>query len=291
MTSSPPPPESRFVAARDGLRLHYLDYASPAATRLPLVCLPGLARTADDFFLLAEAAQQAGRRALALDYRGRGRSEWDKNWSHYDPDVEEDDIFTALADAGVGEAVFFGTSRGGLHTMRIAKARPGVIRAAVLNDIGPVIEKSGLLRIKGYVGKMPPLQSMRDAAALMRFTASASFPAVSPEQWAIFARQTFEEKDGKVQLRYDPELSHTLDSIIADAEIEDFWAQFAALARVPILAIRGETSDILSVETFDEMARRAPGLERFTVPGQGHAPLLLDRPTIDRVVEFLRACP
>lgn len=287
--SSTLPPVSRFVAARDGLRLHYRDYPCPEASRLPLVCLPGLARTAEDFCLLAEAAQRSGRRALALDYRGRGRSEWDKDWRHYDPDVEEDDIFTVLGDAGVVEAVFFGTSRGGLHTMRIARARPGVIRAAVLNDIGPVIEKSGLLRIKTYVGKMPPLQKMSDAAALMRFAMSGTFPAVTPEQFEIFARQTFEEKDGKVQLRYDPELNHTLDDITPDAEIEDFWEPFAALSAVPILAIRGETSDILSVEIFDEMARKAPRLEQHTVPGQGHAPLLLDQATIDRVMVFLNA--
>lgn len=289
--STTPPAESRFIAATDGLRLHYLDYPCPEPARLPLVCLPGLARTADDFFLVAEAAQRSGRRVLALDYRGRGRSQWDTDWRRYDPDVEEDDIFTVLAHAGVPEAVFFGTSRGGLHTMRIARSRPGVIRAAILNDIGPVIEKSGLLRIKGYVGKLPPLQRMRDAAALMRMTASTTFPAVTPEQWDIFARQTFEEKDGKVQLRYDPELNHTLDDITPDAEIEDFWAPFVALSAVPILAIRGETSDILSIDTFDEMARQAPGLERYTAPGQGHAPFLLDQPTLDRIAAFLEARP
>ncbi|KAF2992631.1 alpha/beta hydrolase [Methylocystis sp. MJC1] len=280
-------PENRFILARDGLRLHYLDYPCPDATRLPLVCLPGLARTANDFFLAAQAAQQSGRRVLALDYRGRGRSEWDKDWRHYAPDVEEDDIFAVLADAGVTEAVFFGTSRGGLHAMRIARARPGLIRAAVLNDIGPVIEKSGLLLIKGYVGKMPPLQKMSDAAALMRLTASAVFPAITPEQWEIFARQTFEEKDGKIALRYDPELAHTLDDITAECDVENLWEHFAALANVPILALRGEKSNILSVETLDEMARRAPQLERHTVPGQGHAPLLLDQPTIERVMQFL----
>lgn len=279
--------ESRFITARDGLRLHYRDYPCPAATRLPLVCLPGLARTADDFCLVAEAAQQSGRRVLALDYRGRGRSEWDKDWRRYDPDVEEEDIFSVLSDAGVTRAVFFGTSRGGLHTMRLARARSGLISAAILNDIGPVIEKKGLLLIKGYVGKMPPLQKMSDAAALMRLTASAAFPAITPEQWEIFARQTFEEKDGKIALRYDPELAHTLDDITPECEVEDLWEAFAALAQLPILALRGETSNILSTETFAEMARRAPKLERHTVPGQGHAPLLLDQPTIERVMQFL----
>jgi pimeloyl-ACP methyl ester carboxylesterase len=285
--SSTLPPQDRFVAARDGLRLHYLDYACSQPSRLPLVCLPGLARTADDFLLMAEAAHQSGRRVLALDYRGRGGSEWDKDWRHYDPDIEEDDIFTVLADAGVTEAVFFGTSRGGLHTMRIALSKPGVIRAAVLNDIGAVIEKSGLLRIKSYVGKMPPLQKMSDAVALLRFAMSANFPAVTPDQFEIFARQTFEERDGKVQLRYDPALTHTLDDISPDSDIADFWEPFTALSTVPILALRGETSDILSVEIFNEMARRAPKLTQYTVPGQGHAPLLLDRATIDRVMVFL----
>lgn len=291
MSSTLPPPESRFVAARDGLRLHYLDYPCPAAARLPLVCLPGLARSADDFWRVAEAARQAGRRVLAVDYRGRGRSEWDKDWRRYDLDVEQDDIFAVLADAGVAEAVFLGTSRGGLHTMRIAKARPGLARAAVLNDIGPRIERDGLLRIKRYVGKMPPLARMSDAIALMRMTAAPQFVGVSPEEWEVYARQTFVEKGGKVELRYDPELTHTLDAVTPESELDEFWEPFAALSAVPILAIRGETSDILSVETLDEMARRAPRLERFTVPGQGHAPLLLDAPTIGRIASFLDVQP
>lgn len=283
------PAVSRFVAAPDGLRLHYLDYPRPDAARLPLVCLPGLARSADDFWRVAAAAQQAGRRVLALDYRGRGRSQWDSDWRRYDLDVEQADILAALADAGVSEAVFLGTSRGGLHTMRLSRARPALVRAAILNDIGPKVEKEGLLRIKSYVGKLPPLSRLSEAVALMRMTAAPRFSGVSAEEWEVYARQTFVEKEGRVELRYDPALNHTLDGVTPEAEFEDFWEPFEALAAVPILAIRGETSDILSVDTLDEMARRAPLLERHTVPGQGHAPLLLDPPTIGRIMEFLGA--
>ncbi len=286
--SSIRPAESRFVVSADGLRLHYLDYPAPAATRLPLVCLPGLARTADDFWRVADAAPD--RRVLALDYRGRGRSDWDTDWRRYDLDVEQADILGVLAEAGVSEAVFLGTSRGGLHTMRLAKARPALVRAAILNDIGPKVEKDGLLRIKRYVGKMPPLSRLSEAIALMRMTAAPQFVGVGAEEWEIYARQTFVEKDGRIELRYDPALNHTLDGVTEDAEFEEFWEPFAALAKVPILALRGETSDILSVEVFDEMAR-APLLERHTVPGQGHAPLLLDAPTLDRIMVFLNAQP
>jgi len=287
-------PFSRYVYATDGLRLHYLDYPAPPGGRgspLPVVCLPGLARSADDFDRIARVLQAHGRRILALDYRGRGRSDWDQDWRRYDFNVEQADIAAQLADAGVAQAVFIGTSRGGLHTMRIAARRPGIVRGAVLNDIGPKIEHAGLLRIKRYVGRLPPIPSMREAIALMRMTAGVDFSGVSPQEWEDYARLTFVEKDGKVQLRYDPDLSHTLDGVEPDVAPAEYWDDFAALSDVPILAIRGANSDILSPEVFDEMARRAPRLERVLVEGQGHAPLLLDQPTISRIADFVRQCP
>ncbi|MDP3067426.1 MAG: alpha/beta hydrolase, partial [Methylocystis sp.] len=65
-------PVSRYIRAADGLRLHYLDYRAPrvgAGGLLPVVCLPGLARSADDFDRIARTLQAEGRRVLALDYR------------------------------------------------------------------------------------------------------------------------------------------------------------------------------------------------------------------------------
>jgi pimeloyl-ACP methyl ester carboxylesterase len=290
MSVSPRKRSSRFVSSRDGLRLHYLDYPGSAALS-PVVCLPGLARSAEDFDAVARAVIEDGRRVLSLDYRGRGLSQWDPDWRHYDLDVEQDDILAVLADAGVTGAVFIGTSRGGIHTMRLALARPELVRAAVLNDIGPRIEVGGLVRIKRYVGKLPPLASMADAIALMRMTAGAQFSSVSANEWETYALQTFVEKDGKVVLRYDPELSHTLDTVAPDKEAQSYWDGFAALSRVPLLGIRGVNSDILSQQTFDEMARRDPDMERLTVEGQGHAPLLLDKRTLSRIAEFVRRCP
>ena len=286
----PSAPAHRYTLAPDGLRLHYLDYACSKPARLPLVCLPGLARSADDFERVAARALAQGRRVLALDYRGRGRSDWDPDWRHYDLDVEQGDILGVLAEAGINAAVFLGTSRGGLHAMRIAAARPGLVRAAILNDIGPKIENESLLRIKRYVGKLPPLRTMSDAVALMRFSAGQTFAGVDPQDWETYARQTFEMKDGQVVLRYDPELAHTLDDVAPGVEYETFWDAFAALATLPLLAIRGETTDLLSLDTLADMQRRAPEMQVFTVPGQGHAPLLLDAPTLNRITAFLEGC-
>ena len=55
---------------------------------------------------------------------------------------------------------------------------------------------------------------------------------------------------------------------------------------MPVLAIRGENSDILSEKTLAEMRARHPRLDALTVRGQGHAPLLKDAPTITAIAEF-----
>lgn len=282
-----PARESRFILSRDGLRLHYLEYGPPESAPTPVVCLPGLARSSEDFDRLARALAADGRRVLALDYRGRGLSDRDPNWKNYCLDVEETDILAVLLAAEVGRAIFVGTSRGGIHTMRLGASRPDLVRAAVINDIGPQIELAGLLRIKGYVGKLPPIASMPIAVTALKLTAGPQFPAVSQEEWDVFARATFEEKDGKLEPRYDPELAHTFDNVGPDSEPILFAEEWAAMTSIPTLGIRGSNSDLLSAETFERMKDGHPLFEALTVQGQGHAPLLLDAPTIAAIVDFV----
>lgn len=284
---------SRHLYAADGLRLHFVEYGLRTAPGTPVVCLPGLARTADDFERVATCiAADPRRRVIAIDYRGRGRSDWDPDWSHYNLQVEQQDILATLTAAEITNAVFIGTSRGGLHIMLLAATRPELLRAAVIIDIGPVIELAGLSRIKSYVGKLPPLKSWSEAIDFLRQSACKHFTDVSAEDWDAFARQTFAEENGRFCLRYDPALARTLDAVSPDAPPpEPLWPQFEALAGVPVLGIRGEHSDLLSAGTFAEMARRHPAFESLVVEGQGHPPLLLDAPTICAIARFVARFP
>ena len=136
-----------------GLTLYARDYAgSGGAARCPVVCIHGLTRNSGDFEDVAPWIASRGRRVLAVDVRGRGKSDRDADPKRYHPAVYAGDMLKLLDDAGIARAVFIGTSMGGIITMAVAAKRLKAIAAAVLNDVGPVISMAGLLRIRGYVG-------------------------------------------------------------------------------------------------------------------------------------------
>lgn len=266
-----------FVSAADGLRLYARDYGPEIGDALPVVCLPGLARTSADFHDLAAAlAGDAGspRRVLALDYRGRGRSEWDEDWRNYDVRVELNDTLQVLIAAGIDKAVFVGTSRGGLITMALGAVRPTLLRGAVLVDVGPVIEGQGLARIRSYVGKLPQPRTIPEAAQILRQISDAQFPRFTDEQWERLAHGTWREEDGRLVLRYDPRLMRTLEAFDLEAPLPVLWPLFEGLSAVPVLAIRGGNSDLLAEATLRLMQEKHPRLKAVTVPDQGHAPII-----------------
>ena len=283
----PPEPSDIFIPSPDGLKLHARCYGPNNATTLPIVCLPGLTRTTADFEFLALSLANRGRRVIAIDYRGRGLSDHDSNPASYNVGVELTDLITVLAALRIAPAIFIGTSRGGILAMMLAALRPDLIAAVILNDIGPVIELEGLLRIKGYVGKMPAPRDLNEAAAILRTLFGAQFPRLTDAHWQISAQRSFRQQNGRLVPTYDPALAATLDAVTPDTPLPPMWPQFEALASVPVMVIRGALSDILSNETVAEMKVRHPSLQVVEVPDEGHAPLLIDAETIGRIEVFI----
>ena len=284
---------SRFVTAPDGLRLHVRVYGARTAPALPVVCLPGLARTGADFHTLASALAadaERPRHVVAVDYRGRGRSEYDGNADHYSLPVELSDLMSTLTAFGINEAVFVGTSRGGILAMLLAAARPSAIAGVVLNDIGPVIETRGLMRIKSYVGKLPQPKSFAEGVEVLRRLFAAQFPKLTAEDWLAFAHRTFTERGDRLVADYDPRLANTLANLDPARSLPPLWREFGALAHVPVMVIRGANSDILSAATVADMCALRDDIVALEVPDQGHAPLLADRDIIGRIGAFAAGC-
>jgi pimeloyl-ACP methyl ester carboxylesterase len=280
-----------FYTSRDGLRLYSRHYSAPAASRRPVVCIPGLTRNARDFHTLAthlsDPANPHARDVYAVDLRGRGRSARDPNWKNYNVQMEMLDVLDLMTVAGLHKPAIIGTSRGGLIAMLMATARPTSMGAVVLNDIGPVIERDGLTRIVAYTGRVPLPASWREAASLVESMNKRYFPSVRASDWAYLARDWFDDANGQPAHSYDQNLAKTMS--LLDGPAATFWPQFEALSYLSTFVLRGELSDVLSDQTLHEMRVRHPLLETRVVPGQGHAPLLREPETCRAIADFLAA--
>jgi pimeloyl-ACP methyl ester carboxylesterase len=275
----------RFHTNRDGLRLYWRDYAGPSRGGVTAVCLHGLTRNSRDFEDLAPRLAR-GRRVLALDVRGRGRSDRDPDPSRYAAPVYAQDVLELLDASGIPRFAVIGTSMGGLLAHLLAALRPSALAGVVLNDIGPEIDPAGIARIAGYVGKTPEVTSWDGAAEVMRNLNAAAFPDFTHADWLRFAKRTFRAgSDGQIAPDYDPAIGEGTRS--GNTVPADLWGLWAALSSIPTLAIRGELSDILSEATLAEMAKRKPDLEILRVANRGHAPTLDEPECVAAIERFL----
>jgi pimeloyl-ACP methyl ester carboxylesterase len=278
-----------YYSATDGLKLHARVYGE-TSDALPLVCLPGLTRNARDFhelalFLSREA--ETRRKVVAFDYRGRGGSEYDRNWQNYDVQVETRDVVDGLTALGIEEAAFLGTSRGGLIIFVLTAMRPAAIKAVILNDVGPVLEGAGLAHIQSYLKRAPEPASFAEAVEVQRSASGDAFSALTEADWQRLVRALYRDEGGRPVADYDPALANTMKSADFSKPLPVLWPQFDALANVPVLAIRGANSRLLSAKTLADMAERHPRLQAITVQGQGHAPLLETGDLPQKIAAFL----
>lgn len=283
-----------YCQSADGLKLHAKVIGPDNSTALPVLCLPGLTRSTDDFDDIARAIatnSAAPRKVVAVDYRGRGLSDYDPDPAKYTVPVELGDVLTIAASLGISRAILLGTSRGGLISMALAAAQPQLLAGVILNDIGPALEIGGLMKIKGYIANPPPRQTWDEAARGLKELFGSVFPSLSDAEWMAWARRAFREKaGGGLERTYDLKLSHTLDGLDPANPLPQVWELFDKLAGVPLMLIHGGLSDLLSLQGVQDMIARRPDIELVTVADQGHAPLLADNPTMDRIVAFCARC-
>jgi pimeloyl-ACP methyl ester carboxylesterase len=284
--------QDHFVEVPDGLKIYARDYPAAGAPRgLPVICLHGLTRNAADFEVVAPRMAALGRRVLAFDVRGRGRSDRDPVPARYIPPTYVGDVLFAMNALSIERAVFVGTSMGGLMTMLAALMAPGRVAGAVLNDVGPVVNTSGLARIAQYVGKTPPQASWEALADLIKASQSAAFPDADEAFWKVFARRTGRAlPDGRVEFDYDPAIAHIFEQP-PSAAAPDLTPVFGALGQVPTLVVHGTLSDILLPEGIAAMKALKPDLEVAEVPGVGHAPTLEEAIAWQAIERFLARVP
>jgi pimeloyl-ACP methyl ester carboxylesterase len=273
--------ERRFHT-HDGLEIVFRDYGPEDSDAIPLLCLPGVTRTARDFEDLAPRHART-RRVLCPDYRGRGRSARAARPQDYALIAHIEDVRHLLVVTGVHEFVALGTSFGGLLAMGLAAVLPSAVRGIVLNDVGPEFDQRGLPGILDFIARDSSPPSWDEAVALLK-RSFPNLPARDEAGWRRIAELTWrEDADGRLRVEWDVRI---VAALMGDHP-GDLWPMFRALRRLPVLAIRGERSDVLSADCFERMARELPALRRVVVPLVGHAPALDEPPAEAAIDEFL----
>ena len=278
------PYEDRYWTVGDGLKLHYRDYPG-SADRPPLICLPGLTRNANDFADLAERYSPRFR-VIAPDFRGRGMSAYDPVPARYLPPTYAHDVIELMDQIAIPQAIFVGTSLGGLVTMLMAVMAPQRIAASVLNDIGPEIDDTGVNRIKTYVGKGVRFENWDEAAEVVAANNRHAFDAYTHDDWLRMAQRNCREDNGEIVFDYDQAIAQPFNGDAPTPEF-DLWPLFAVLTQKPLLVIRGAKSDLLSASALEKMHAAAPNMTSAVVSGVGHAPDLNEPEAIAAIDAFL----
>jgi pimeloyl-ACP methyl ester carboxylesterase len=274
-----------FWWSRDGIRLHYRDYAGPA-DKPPILCFPGLTRNARDYEALAE--RLAGEwRVLCVEFRGRGESGYAKDPMTYVPLTYFQDVEALLGELKIDRFVAIGTSLGGIVTMLLAATERDKLAGVVLNDVGPELNPAGLARIRTYVGKAAWYPTWMHAARAVAEGNADVYPEFGIEDWLGMAKRLYRvNSSGRIVLDYDMKIAEPFRVPGAESG-PDMWPTIDAMQGMPLLIVRGEHSDILSAETAAKMVARVPGAELVTVPQVGHAPTLAEPEAIAGIERLL----
>lgn len=276
----------RFWYSAEGIRLHYRDYEGPR-DKPPIFCIPGLTRNARDFEPVAD--RYAGDwRVICVDLRGRGTSDRDPDPSRYRPNFYVADLLKLLDQEGIADAVFMGTSLGGICTMLLASTDADRIAGAMLNDIGPVIDQAGIDRIGGYVGREVRFASWDEAIDALKERNGEIFPRWGRDEFDRFAHRIMHETPEGIGFQYDMRIAENFRAATEGPQGAN-WHLFESLAGRPVTILRGALSDLLSQEIAEQMVERLGGdAELVVVPDVGHTPTLEEpesRGAMDRLLE------
>ncbi|MGI9341550.1 MAG: alpha/beta fold hydrolase [Gammaproteobacteria bacterium] len=276
----------RFFESADGLEIYYRDYAPPEPGGLPILCLHGLTRNSRDFESIASVLN-ARHRVIAFDFRGRGRSDYDPDWSNYHPAQYVTDVWKLIDILEIDRMALIGTSLGGMMSVLMQHERPDAIAGVVLNDVGPRLDPDGIARVVANAGKLPISPDRDGAITATRENYGHAYPDWDESQWQWFADITYQRlADGRYDLNFDRNIGVAARKGVSGLRT-DPWQLFAKLKYKPVLLVHGALSDILTNEIVAEMRDVKTDLEVVVVPNRGHAPVLDEPEAQNAILEFM----
>ena len=276
--------KEHFITSHDGIKLYFREYGNQFCLGAPIICLPGLTRNSKDFQIFAKKYCN-NHRILCLDLRGRGKSGYDKNKKNYGrPGIFAQDVFSIAASTNISKAIFVGTSLGGLLCMQMAVMKPTLVKAVILNDIGPELPTEAVEKISKQTGQRETFINWNQAIKKYKQKYLEYHPEISDEKWEQTTKNTYAEKNNIIGTDYD---LHIIKEVKQTRTEFNLWQLFEALNNIPTIAIRGEFSDVLTEDTFLKMKKKKQDLIQVTVPKCGHNPFLDEIEVTDAIDKLI----
>jgi pimeloyl-ACP methyl ester carboxylesterase len=259
---------SRYLSCA-GREIHVTEWGDEAAPAV--VAWHGLARTGRDMDPIAAAL--SGRfRVVCPDTIGRGTSQWSPQpAAEYQLAFYERIASSLLDQLGLEQVLWLGTSMGGAVGLRAAAGSlRGRITRLVLNDIGPTLPEPAIRRILAYAGSPQSFATVMELERYFR-AVYAPYGWLSDAQWRTLTETSLRRlPDGRVTPHYDPAM---VQQFVHHPHDYEQWPAWDSLT-IPVLVLRGESSDLLLPEVAEAMRTRGPQAVVATIPGCGHAPAL-----------------
>ena len=246
-----------------GVRLA-LDAEGPAGGP-PVLLLHGGGQTRFAWGGTQAELGSRGYRAIAVDLRGHGDSDWAPD-GDYSPVEIADDLLRLMRWTG-GRPALVGASLGGLSSLIAAGEHPEVpCSALVLVDVTPRVNLPGARRVLSFMRSHPNgFDSLEEAAdAVAAYLPHRPRPGVTDG----LRRNLRADSGGRLRWHWDPALVEFPDP---DRPIPtDRLLAAAARIRVPTLLVRGALSDVVTDTTADELQQILPHAESVKVGRAGH---------------------
>lgn len=277
--------KTQYVTSCSTTGLHSLAYTDWGDIENPdiLICSHGLTRNKHDFDALAKKLS-IKRRVVCFDLPGRGESSWLNNKLAYDYNQYTIDALMIIARTGVNKVSWLGTSMGGLLGMALASLENSPIKQLILNDVGPFIPKSALMRIADYVGNPPCFDTTSELDKYIR-TIYAGFGELTNEQWEHIVRYGQRVLDsGQFTLNYDPGIAQAFKS--KPLEDIDLWPVWNNIQQ-RTLVIHGMNSDLLERSTTKKMIETHVKSELLEIQNTAHSPALMNNTDINAIERWL----
>ena len=235
------------------------------SSQQPVLFLHGGGQTRHAWHGTASALAGRGWYAVCLDLRGHGESSWAAD-GNYTSDAFVADVTQVVAQLGA-KPVIVGASLGGITAMLgVGEGHFPPCAAVILVDIAPRMEIAGVKRIRDFMRAHPcgfaSVEAAADAVAAYRRHRRR------PKDVRGLLKNLRLRADGRYYWHWDP--AFMVRDAVDREGFERRCQRAVAAATVPLMLVRGGSSDVVSEEGVRDFLRLAPTARFVDIQEAGH---------------------